>query len=206
MTRKTFISYKYSDALSVRDRIIKAMGEDAVYYKGENGFSPNMSDDKDSTIWNYLKDMIWGTSVTIVVISPEMTKSDWIEKEISYSLRKVSRDGITSRRNGVVAVIKKVDGGYSWFKNTSKRDDGCSCITYSEDKVFDLIKDNRRNQKPKEYTCEHCKLIDSDTGSYISYVEEDEFLNKIGKTGDYIEKAYQKSLKAESGYELSVLS
>lgn len=34
MARKTFISYKYSDAKEVRNRIIKALGEDAAYYKG----------------------------------------------------------------------------------------------------------------------------------------------------------------------------
>ena len=72
MAHKTFISYKYSDARDVRDRIIKTMGEDAKYYQGEKGFSPNKSDDSDDAIWNYLKDMIWGTSVTIVVLSPEM--------------------------------------------------------------------------------------------------------------------------------------
>jgi len=136
MAHKTFISYKYSESLKLRDDIIKALGDDAEYYKGENGFSPNMSDDKDETIWNYLKDMIWGTSVTIVIISPHMIDSDWIESEIMYSLRKVSRNDTQSQRNGVVGVIKKVDGGYSWFKNTHINDDGCSVITYDETKVF----------------------------------------------------------------------
>ena len=77
MAHKTFISYKYSESRELRDRIINALGDDAQYYQGENGFSPNMSDDKDETIWNYLKDMIWGTSVTIVIISPHMTESDY---------------------------------------------------------------------------------------------------------------------------------
>lgn len=33
MAHKTFISYKYSEAQALRDRIIVALGEDATYYK-----------------------------------------------------------------------------------------------------------------------------------------------------------------------------
>ena len=39
MARKTFISYKYSESRELRDRIIKSLGDDATYYKGENGYS-----------------------------------------------------------------------------------------------------------------------------------------------------------------------
>ena len=35
MAHKTFISYKYSEAQELRDRIIKAFGDDASYYQGE---------------------------------------------------------------------------------------------------------------------------------------------------------------------------
>jgi hypothetical protein len=200
MAHKTFISYKYSDARDVRDRIIKTMGEDAKYYQGENGFSPNKSDDSDDAIWNYLKDMIWGTTVTIVVLSPEMINSSWIPDEISYSLKKISRDGTQSQRNGVVAVIKKVNGSYSWFKYTINYPDGHSSNGYHEEKVFKIITENRRNQEPPVYVCERCQTIDSLTGSYIAYVEEDEFIKNMDK---YIENAYQKSLNDCKGYRIS---
>lgn len=203
MAHKTFISYKYSEARELRDRIIKAMGEDAKYYNGENGFSPNMSDDTDEKIWNYLKDMIWGTSVTIVIVSPHMTESDWIESEISYSLRKVSRDETQSQRNGVVAVIMKVNGNYDWFKSQQQQADGCVTSSYNETLVPGIIKSNRCNQVPKKYSCEKCKCINWDTGSYVSYVEEEDFLNDIDS---YIEKAYKKSLEGEDGYDIQVLS
>ena len=203
MAHKTFISYKYSESRDLRDRIINALGDDAQYYQGENGFSPNMSDDKDETIWNYLKDMIWGTRVTIVIISPHMTESDWIESEVMYSLRKTSRDGIQSQRNGVVGVIKKVDGGYSWFKNIHTNEDGCNVTTYEETKVFDVIKNNRWNQVPKKYSCKECKTIDSLSGSYISYVDEETFLKDPTK---YIENAYEKSQGDCDGYEIKLSS
>ena len=199
MSRETFISYKYSDAVDVRDRIYNNMGEYAKFYRGENGFSPNKSDDSDDAIWNYLKDMIWGTSVTIVVLSPEMLQSSWISDEISYSLKKISRDKTQSQRNGVVAVIKKVNGSYDWFKYTIKYPDGHTSNGYHEEKIFKIIRDNRRNQEPPVYICERCKTIDSLNGSYIAYVEEDEFINNMDK---YIENAYQKSRNNCQGYRV----
>ena len=41
MAHKTFISYKYSEAQNLRDRIIKALGDDASYYQGETSESPD---------------------------------------------------------------------------------------------------------------------------------------------------------------------
>ena len=201
MARKTFISYKYSEARELRDRIIEALGEDAQYYKGEHGFSPNRSNDRDETIWKYLKDMIWGTSVTIVILSPNMKKSDWIAKEISYSLQKVSRDGTQSQRNGVVAVVMKVNGDYSWLATTKKTEDGHLVTSYNDSIVFDIITENRYNQREKVYSCNKCKSVSRDTGSYISYIFEDEFLSDPQK---YIEGAYKKSENDCAGYKLLV--
>ena len=75
MAHKTFISYKYSEATDLRDRIIKAMGEDATYYKGETSDSPDMSDETNRKIQAYLKDCMYSTAVTIVILSPHMKES-----------------------------------------------------------------------------------------------------------------------------------
>ena len=75
-----------------------------------------MSDYKRETIKANLSDMMYDTSVTIVILSPNMRESEWIGWEISYCLKKITRKDRTSQRNGVVAVIKKVNGNYSWFK------------------------------------------------------------------------------------------
>ena len=61
MARKTFISYKYSEARRLRDDILKALGKDATYYQGETSDSPDLSDRKTETIKEHLKDMIFGT-------------------------------------------------------------------------------------------------------------------------------------------------
>ena len=44
MLHKTFISYKWSEAQDLRDRIIGALGEAASYYKGETSDSPDLTD------------------------------------------------------------------------------------------------------------------------------------------------------------------
>lgn len=109
MARKTFISYKYSESRDVRDRIIRALGDDATYYKGEDGFSQDLSGYAAGTIKEHLKKMIYDTSVTIVVLSPNMNNSAWIPWELEYSLKDVKRGDRYSHSNGIVAVVKKVD-------------------------------------------------------------------------------------------------
>lgn len=78
MARKTFISYKYSEAREIRDRIISSLGDDATYYRGERATSPDLTDFTTSTIKNNLKSKIYDTSVLILVISPHMNQSKWI--------------------------------------------------------------------------------------------------------------------------------
>lgn len=71
----------------------------------------------------------------------------------------------------------KVNGGYDWFKYTSTKSDGCSVSNYYDSKVYDIINNNRYNQNPKVYSCNQCKCVSALTGSYIAFVEEDEFLS-----------------------------
>ena len=199
MAHKTFISYKYSEARDLRDKIIAAMGDDAVYYNGENGFSPNKSDDSDDAIWNYLKDMIWPTTVTIVILSPNMTKSSWISDEISYSLRKVKRTDTTSGRNGIVAVIQKVDGNYDWLTKHGVNCHGNPTVSYRNELLFPIISRNHFNSEPPVVHCNECKTYDSDKGSYISYVQEDTFLANVN---GFVEKAFAKSQNDGEGYKI----
>lgn len=190
MARKTFISYKYSDARDVRDRIINALGDDATYYKGENGYSECLDGLAADTIKNRLKDMIYDTSVTILVLSPEMMSSEWIPWELEYSLRECKRGDRCSHANGIVAVVKKVDGGYSWLKKSSFRRDGCYTSSFDCSKMPKIVSDNRCNQTPKVYACDVCCSIDWLTGSYISIIEEGEFLENPQR---FIENAFDKS-------------
>jgi len=198
MARKTFISYKYSEAQEIRDEILKSLGEDATYYQGETSESPDLTDTSTENIKEGLKAKMYNTSVTIVIISPNLKNSKWIDWEIEYCLKEISRKERTSKTNGVVAVIQKVNGGYDWFKSINTQSDGCTSSSYLENLVYAIISKNRYNQSPKVYSCDTCKTINSLTGSYVSYVKEEDFLND---PQIYIENAYDKSENSDN-YEL----
>jgi hypothetical protein len=106
MARKTFTSYKYSDGTSTRDRIIRAMGTDATYYNGEQGYSQDMGGLAAGTIKDYLADMIYPTSVMIVVISKNVDLSAWVKWEIEYATSRQTRNGRQSQPNGIVMAIE----------------------------------------------------------------------------------------------------
>ncbi|MFZ2259078.1 MAG: TIR domain-containing protein [Clostridiaceae bacterium] len=200
MSHKTFISYKYNEAGNLRNAIIDALGDDAIYYQGETSSSPDLSDTSTENIKKSLTNMMYDTSVTIVIISPNMKNSNWIDWEIEYSLKNIMRKGRTSHTNGVVGVIMKYNGGYSWLKTTSTNGDGCTSSSYDESKVYSIINNNRFNQNPKAYSCDVCKTVNALTGSYIAYVEEETFLSDPQK---FIDNAYDKSENDAAGYDLT---
>lgn len=195
MARKTFISYKYSEAKDLRDKIVESLGEDAKYYQGETSTSPDMSDRTTEYIKEELKNMIYSTSVTIVVISPSMTESNWIDWEIEYSVKQTKRGDRTSSTNGVVGVVMKHNGDYSWLRNSVTNSDGHTAIYNDNSYLYDIIVKNRFNQEPVEYTCNKCQNVDALTGSFISLVKEEDFLSNPTK---YIENAYEKSKKTSN--------
>lgn len=191
MARETFISYKYSEAQTLRDKIVTALGKDAVYYKGETSESPDISNTSVDNIKNNLKNMIFGTSVTIVIVSPAMIRSKWIDWEIEYSLKEYKRNSTTSRTNGIVCVVMKVNGNYDWIFSTEHHFDGCSSRITQNKYLYEIIKNNRFNlSSDDKYSCPQCKTSDRLSGSYISLIEEDDFLIN---PSFYIENAHAKS-------------
>ena len=197
MGRKTFISYKFSEAQCIRDIIIRAMGEDAQFYQGETSDSPDLTDTTSENIKRNLADMIYNTSVTIVIISPHIIESKWIPWEIQYSLCEYSRNSQNSKTNGIVGVITKVNNSYDWFINKHINLDGCHTITYNCQYLPNIIKNNMFNQVPKRYSCQYCKSIDSMFGHFISLIKIDDFL--INPTY-YIENAYDKAYNKLDNY------
>lgn len=201
MAHKTFISYKYDEARSYRDVVIDALGDDGQYYRGETAESPNISSLTVNSIKRRLGAMIYDTTVTIVLISPNMKKSSWMEWEIAYSLRETSRQEKRSSANGLIGVVIPVNGDYSWFIERMQGGDGCSFVSYphEEEYVFELIYRNRDNRRNLKYVCDNCGTVNELSGSYMSYVTLENF---IEKPSFYIDNAYNKSLVAEEEFEL----
>lgn len=120
MAHKIFISYKYNESLDLKDNIVRELGEDAKFYRGERPNSKDMSDFASATIKKHLSDMLFDTTITIVVLSPNMMQSDWINWEVEHSIRKETRNGIQSQRNVIILVTKKDKWmGYNWLDTHS---------------------------------------------------------------------------------------
>lgn len=191
MAHKTFISYKYSESQDLRDRIIDSLGKDSKFYQGETSDSPDLTDTTTDTIRTHLKEMIFSTSVMIVILSPHMKESKWMDWEIKYALKDISHEGSQSHSNGILGIIKNSPDA-SWLKSKITKEDGHINCIYDNSKVLDIINKNTINQVPRVYACKQCKSIDALYGNYITYVEENDFFSDPNK---YIENAYDKSQK-----------
>lgn len=136
MGKKIFVSYKYHDSnvkalisdgenTTVRSYVTyienHILAKSDNIYKGEHD-DEDLSDRSEEYIWSELKDKMYDSSVTIVMISPNMKesrkweKSQWIPWEIAYSLRETTRKDRTSHSNAVLAVVlPDSDGSYDYY-------------------------------------------------------------------------------------------
>lgn len=199
MAHKTFISYKYNESQDLRDKIIAKLGENAVYYRGETSNSPDLTDYKTGTIRQNLANMIYDTTVMIVIVSPNMQQSKWMEWEIKYALREQRRNGRTSHADGVICVVKKDKfyeqlglGSYYWAKKFNGN--------WDEHKLFNIINQNRNNKK--SYSASDLwdkNKYDKLSQHYVDIVTEEEFLRN---PSFYIDVAFDKSQNIGS-YDLA---
>lgn len=196
---KVFVSYKYGDTH------VKKIGEkgtvrDYVDYLQENHFSGNdlnkaekdgedLSEFADETIWTTLKDKIWDSSITILLISKEMKEKclpdadQWIPWEISYSLKEISRDGRQSHSNGILAVVlPDEDDSYEYFlTNWTYQENGEEHVvtTIHTDITFNIVRNNMFNAKNPVTRIIYGSTVYFGNCSYIPHVKWDEFLENI---------------------------
>jgi len=151
MGKKIFVSYKYKDydveSLSTVfaphtwpcdyvDYIKTHILSSDDIYKGEKS-DEDISDWGEDKIWEHLKNKIYDSTLTIVLISPNMKeplkwqRSQWIPWEISYSLRETTRHNRTSHNNAILAIVLPDKKG--------------SYVYYNKNNLFPILKSNIDN-------------------------------------------------------------
>jgi hypothetical protein len=168
MGKNVFVSYKYGDDdvqhlntmnwwekttvrnyVDILEREIKKVG---CFYYGEHD-GEDLTDLNEDQIYDHLKDKIFPTTCTIVLISPKMKeehhydKSQWIPWEIYYSIRMIDRKNSTSHRNGILGVVlPDFNGNYDYALRKNSCCTSC-CTTCFINSMFRILRENMFNLK-----------------------------------------------------------
>lgn len=217
MSRKIFISYKYGDRnvpsswvsglepTTVRhyvDMLQLYLDKNDHINKGEKD-GEDLSNFTDETIASKLRDKIFDSSLTIVMISKEMKdpfkqeREQWIPWEVSYSLKEHSRAGRTSRTNAVLAIVlPDSNGSYEYIIHENSCH-YCNCTTFNTEILFGIISKNMSNIKDPTYN--NCG--NHGTGrvylgnfSYIHTVKWEDYIKDANK---HIQISYEINEKIE---------
>lgn len=218
---KIFISYKYHDH-SVYQHINNHLTNKQVsgyltprdyvdvleqyikdysphYYKAEedNNSLCGLSDD---AIWEILKDKIFDSTLTIVLISPNMKepnkrdRDQWIPWEIQYSLglqqrKNSNRDLIRSNTNAMLAIVLPDRNGKYTFYFESRECCPTKCRLNKTDSLFYILRENTFNLKNNQ-NADKCNNGDTiyygSNHSFIPFYKWDDINNKAA-----IEEAIQ---------------
>lgn len=225
MGRKIFVSYKYADdtvknlkstenstVRSYVDKLESYLADSEHYYKGESD-GEDLSQLEEETIWNKLKDRIYDSSLTIVMISPNMKengkedKNQWIPWEISYSLKATSRKtesgkSVTSKPNAILAIV--LPDNSNSYEYYIKDNICCSekCRTLKTNTLFKILKNNMFNIIEEDAReCDSSRKIYYGESSYIYSVKWKDFIKNPDK---YIESSYIR-LESIEEYEIKKL-
>jgi hypothetical protein len=225
MANKIFVSYKYKDSnvLPLKNGLEEILDPTTVrsyvdllegyfdatefaIYKGESD-DEDLSDLSDDVIWEKLKDRIFDSTVTIVMISPNMKedhrrdKSQWIPWEISFSLKETTRNDRTSYSNAILAVVlPDSNGSYEYFTTDNNCIPDCSCRTLKTDTLFAILRENMFNQKEKiKKACSKKNNVYFGDNSYIVSVKWVDF---IERSQEYIKNAIELKKRIDE-YEIT---
>lgn len=211
MGNKIFISYKYKDTnvyplknvfeeawepTKVRDYVDilqQKLEKENHINKGEKE-GEDLSDFKDETIASHLRDKIYDSSVTIVMISPNMREAgneddQWIPWEISYSLKEINRNDRCKTPNALIAVVlPDNNGSYGYYIEENACYSDCNCRTLYTGRLFTIMAKNMFNILEPEYKKCPNKTVFVGDESYIQSVKWVDFMKD---PNFYIEKSLQ---------------
>lgn len=204
MSRKIFVSYKYSDrgvqalgrvsafgvttARHYVDELQEHLAAEDHIYKGEDD-GEDLSDFKEDTIETKLKDKLFDSSTTIILVSKNMKDStlpesdQWIPWEISYSMKEITRNDRTSLTNTMIAVVlPDENGSYTYFIEPLGCPH-CSSILWKNETLFSILGKNMFNRKrPNVTDCtygRHGTLHIGRDHSFIYPVKWSDFISNI---------------------------
>ena len=198
MASKVFVSYKYYDTSVYQDSTLdKIVNPNRGLYAGTIGFvtprsylnelsnvldgyviekweqdSEDLSDFTDETIASKLRDKIYDSSVTLVLISPNMKDKNktedkqWIPWEISYSLCEYGRNGRYSKTNAVIAIVLPDEYNSYDYCIEEKLICDSTLLKFNNNFCFNIIAKNFFNKKNAVH--EYCSICGN-----IHYVEDD---------------------------------
>ena len=178
MARNVFISFRYSDGIDYKNRLVKLFdsNHDTVDYSEDQDRS-RMSED---TIQRYLYSKLRRSSVTIVLLTPLAVNhnhnrlgdyDDWIYDEIRYSLE----DRESNRTNGLVAV---------YTPEAEKKLISSTSGSIMVNDVDNLFRKNMMNVKDHYKRNPNPGIYDRDYDSYCSLLSWSEFTSNIRKYVD----------------------
>ena len=178
------------------DKIQSKLGNTDHINKGEKD-GEDLSMLSDETIWSKLKNKIYDSSITIVLISPNMKeygkaeRDQWIPWEISYSLKEMSRitqSGMpmTSHSNAILAVVLPDRfGSYSYYR---------------KENLFYILRKNMNNRKRVSYASYgtyggnwYNSAYSVSSANDESYIETIQWNSFISNMDYYIEKASKRA-------------
>lgn len=213
--RKIFVSYKYGDdqvrelpsgrwphtiARDYVDVIERMLDPTDHVFKGERD-GEDLSAFADETIRSKLRDRIYDSSLTIVVISPGMRevgiaeRDQWIPWEVSYSLREASRHDssgrlVTSRTNAMFGVVLPDEAGsYDYFL---ERRACCpsGCTINHVNRAFAILRRNMFNRKGADVSV--CAAGNSIWHGAYSYIEPVRWADFTADMEGCIARAYER--------------
>lgn len=226
---KIFISYKYHDSdvyqkiehrlfkenqkrtfLTPRDYVdvlSEYLDDHSPHYCKAEDDNNDLSKLSDDAIWEILKDKIYDSTMTIVIVSPSMREGNkkdreqWIPWEIKYSLDNNKRHNsagneITSATNAMLAIVlPDRNNSYSYyFENKACCSNGCRLNKTNT--LFNILRRNTFNKKKNEsqYNCSIGDTIyQGDFHSYIPFVKWSDINSK-----EKLEEAIKHSYKIQS--------